>query len=245
MFMGEYKILLEGLPMSIAENLASVKRNIELALARRRETPLTGPRVKVVAVTKNQEAAAVREVLAAGAEAVGENRVQEAMAKAALLPPVEWQMIGHLQTNKVRQAVPFFTLIHSLDSERLALEVERVAAKLGKRQDVLIQVNVAGEETKSGVAPGELMALAELVSGLAHVRLCGLMTMAPFYEDAEQARPVFRELYRLFAELKAAALPNTSIEWLSMGMTNDYCVAVEEGANIVRIGTAIFGPRHY
>jgi len=231
--------------MSIAENLASVLHNIDLALARRREAPLTGERVKLVAVTKNHEAAAAREVLAAGAEAVGENRVQEAAAKAALLPPAEWHLIGHLQTNKVRQAVPLFSLIHSLDSERLALEVERVAARLGKRQDVLIQVNVAGEDTKSGVAPAELMALAELVSGLEHVRLCGLMTMAPFYEDAEQARPVFRELYRLFAGLKAAALPNTDVAWLSMGMTNDYCVAVEEGANLVRIGTAIFGPRHY
>ncbi len=231
--------------MSIAENLASVLHNIDLALARRRETPLTGPRVKVVAVTKNHEAAAVSEVLAAGAEAVGENRVQEASAKAALLPPAQWHLIGHLQTNKVRQAVPLFTLIHSLDSERLALEVERVAARLGKRQDVLIQVNVAGEDAKSGVAPGGMMALAELVSGLEHVRLCGLMTMAPYYEDAEQARPVFRELYRLFAGLKAAALPNTGIEWLSMGMTNDYTVAVEEGANLVRVGTAIFGPRHY
>lgn len=231
--------------MSIAENLANVLHNIELALARRREEPITGPRVKLVAVTKNHEADEVREVLAAGAATLGENRVQEAAAKAALLPSAQWHLIGHLQTNKVRQAVPLFSLIHSLDSERLALEVERSAARLGKRQDVLIQVNVAGEDTKSGVAPDGMMDLAELVSGLEHVRLCGLMTMAPYYEDAEQARPVFRELYRLFAGLKAAALPNTCVEWLSMGMTNDYSVAVEEGANLVRIGTAIFGPRHY
>ncbi len=231
--------------MSIADNLARVRHNVALAVARRREVPVTGPLVKVLAVTKNHEAAEVREALAAGAEALGENRVQEATAKAALLPPAEWHLIGHLQTNKVRQAVPLFTLIHSLDSERLALEVERVAAKAGKRQDVLIQVNVAGEDTKSGVAPGDVLSLARLVSGLAHVRLCGLMTMAPFYEDAEQARPVFRELYRIFADLKAAALPDTAVEWLSMGMTNDYSVAVEEGANIVRVGTAIFGPRHY
>jgi pyridoxal phosphate enzyme (YggS family) len=231
--------------MSIAENLALVRHNVDLAVARRREVPVTGPRVKVVAVTKNHDAAEVREALAAGAEALGENRVQEATAKAALLPPAEWHLIGHLQTNKVRQAVPLFTLIHSLDSERLALEVERVAARMDKRQDVLIQVNVAGEDTKSGVELGGVTDLARLVSGLAHVRLCGLMTMAPFYEDAEKARPVFRELYKIFADLKAAALPNTAIEWLSMGMTNDYSVAVEEGANLVRVGTAIFGPRHY
>ena len=231
--------------MSIADNLALVRHNVDLAVARRRDVPVTGPRVKVVAVTKNHEAGEVREAMSAGAEALGENRVQEATAKAALLPPAEWHLIGHLQTNKVRQAVPLFTLIHSLDSEKLALEVERVAARMGKRQDVLIQVNVAGEDTKSGVAPGDVMELARLASGLAHVRLCGLMTMAPFYEDAEQARLVFRELYGIFAALKAAALPNTAVEWLSMGMTNDYSVAVEEGANLVRVGTAIFGPRHY
>ncbi len=231
--------------MSIGANLAHIRHNIDLAAARRREAPVTGPGVKVVAVTKNRDAAAVREVLAAGATAVGENRVQEAATKAVLLPPAEWHLIGHLQTNKVRQAVPLFSLIHSLDSERLALEVERAAARADKRQDVLIQVNVAGEDTKSGVAPDEMTALAALVSGLPHVRLCGLMTMAPFYEDVEEARPVFRELYRMFAALRAAALPNTDIEWLSMGMTNDYSVAVEEGANLVRIGTAIFGPRHY
>ncbi len=231
--------------MSIAANLALVQQNIGLAIARRREAPVTGPGVKLVAVTKNHDAAAALEVLAAGATAVGENRVQEATAKAALLPPAEWHLIGHLQTNKVRQAVPLFSLIHSLDSERLALEVERVAAMAGKRQDVLIQVNVAGEDTKSGVSPAGVRDLAELMSGLPHVRLCGLMTMAPFYENATEARPVFRELYRMFTALRAAALPNTSIEWLSMGMTNDYSVAVEEGANLVRIGTAIFGPRHY
>lgn len=231
--------------MSIAENLVQVTHTIDLALARRREVFITGAGVKIIAVTKNHEADAAREVLAAGATAVGENRVQEAMAKATLLPPAQWHLIGHLQKNKVRQAVPLFALIHSLDSEHLALEVERVAARLGKRQDVLIQVNVAGEDTKSGVAPDGVMSLARLVSGLEHVRLCGLMTMAPFYEDAELTRPVFRELYRIFTELKAAALPNTNVEWLSMGMTNDYSVAVEEGANMVRVGTAIFGPRHY
>jgi pyridoxal phosphate enzyme (YggS family) len=231
--------------MSIADNLAAVRHNVELAASRRREVPVTGPLVKVVAVTKNHTAAEVQEALAAGAAALGENRVQEATAKATLLPPAEWHLIGHLQTNKVRQAVPLFTLIHSLDSERLALEVERVAARTGKRQDVLIQVNVAGEDTKSGVAPDGVAELARLVSGLEHVRLCGLMTMAPFYAAAEDARPVFRELYALFAALKAAALPNTALEWLSMGMTNDYQVAVEEGANLVRVGTAIFGPRHY
>lgn len=231
--------------MTIAANVASVKQNINLALARRRASPVTGDTVKIIAVTKNQDASAVQVALAAGLIAAGENRVQEAVTKAAQVTAPEWHLIGHLQTNKVRQAVPLFTLIHSLDSERLALEIERVAAKHGKRQDVLIQVNVADEDTKFGIAPGEVEALARTVDALPHVRLAGLMTIAPYYDDAEKARPHFRELYRIFAHLKQAKLTNSSIEWLSMGMTNDYTVAVEEGANLVRVGTAIFGPRHY
>ena len=231
--------------MTIAANVTNVTQNISLALARRRASPVTGDAVKIVAVTKNQDASAVQAALAAGLTVAGENRVQEAMTKAAQVTAPEWLLIGHLQTNKVRQAVPLFTLIHSLDSERLALEIERVASARGKRQDVLIQVNVADEDTKFGIAPGEVEALARTVDSLPHVRLVGLMTIAPYYDDAEQARPHFRELYRIFADLKQAGLTNSSIEWLSMGMTNDYAVAVEEGANLVRIGTAIFGPRHY
>lgn len=231
--------------MTIAANVARVAQTIDQALARRRETFLTGTKIKVVAVTKNQDATAVRTALAAGVAAVGENRVQEAQAKSVLVPAPEWHLIGHLQTNKVRQAVPLFSLIHSLDSERLALEIERVAARYGKRQDVLIQVNVAGEDAKFGVTPDETTALARVVDDLPHLRLTGLMTIAPFYDDAEDARPVFRELYRMFADLKAAPLRNSRLDWLSMGMTNDYTVAVEEGANLVRVGTAIFGPRHY
>lgn len=231
--------------MSIAENLALVSRSVEQAL-RRRQKCGAGEKVKIVAVTKNQDIAKIREAVEAGAVAVGENRVQEALTKHAQLGPLaEWHLIGHLQTNKVRQVLPLCDLIHSVDSERLAAEIDRVAGRIGKRQDVLLQVNVAGEDSKFGIAPSELEAMATMLSKLENVRLCGLMTIAPFYEEAEAARPVFKELYRMFTALKAAELPGTAVEWLSMGMTNDYTVAVEEGANLVRIGTAIFGPRHY
>jgi hypothetical protein len=233
--------------MSIAETLVRINHDIGLALTRRRQDVTgTGQAVKVVAVTKNQDIAAMREAIDAGACNVGENRVQEGLAKAGLLErQAEWHLIGHLQTNKARQAVPQFALIHSVDSLRLAEEINRVAGKIGKRQDILLQVNVAGEDTKFGVPAEETMPLARLISGLEHVRLCGLMTIAPFFENPEEARPVFQKLYKLFMELKAAGLANTSIEWLSMGMTNDHIIAVEEGANLVRIGTAIFGPRDY
>lgn len=232
--------------MTIAENLSVVAQNVSLAMARRNEALGTGNQVKIVAVTKNQTVAAVREVIDAGALAIGENRVQEAIGKGAELErQTEWHLIGHLQTNKARQAVPLFDLIHSVDSERLAVEIDRTAEKLGKRQDILLQVNVAGEDTKFGLSPDAVLPLAKIVADLAHIRLCGLMAIAPFYDDPEDSRPVFRELYRMYMDLKAMNLQNSRFEWLSMGMTNDYAVAVEEGANLVRVGTAIFGPRHY
>ncbi|EAX47061.1 alanine racemase domain protein [Thermosinus carboxydivorans Nor1] len=233
--------------MSIAGNLETIAQNIRSALARR-STHIAEQLqpVTIIAVTKNQDIAAMREAIDHGVTIVGENRVQEAMTKHKSLDrTVEWHLIGHLQTNKVRQAVSLFDLIHSVDSERLAREIDRAAAKIGKRQNILLQVNVAGEETKFGVSPREAIVLARLVAGLEHVRLCGLMTIAPFFDDAEMTRPVFRELYQIYCELKALNLPGSDIKWLSMGMTNDYTVAVEEGANLVRIGTGIFGPRQY
>lgn len=223
--------------MSIAQNIAEIKRNIDTT------------KVKLVAVTKNHSVSAMLEAIAAGITAVGENRVQEMLAKhpdiQAAGKLVEWHLIGHLQTNKVRQAVPLAALIHSVDSQRLAIEIDKTAGKLGKRQDVLLQVNVADEESKFGVELGQALVLAKQISQLEHVRLCGLMTIAPYTENAETVRPVFKEFYQLFSELKALNLTNTDIKWLSMGMTNDYMVAVEEGANLVRIGTGIFGSRQY
>lgn len=220
--------------MSIEANLTHITQN------------LRGAKPKIVAVTKNHGIAAMRTAIDWGICAIGENRVQEAITKYAdLNRQVEWHLIGHLQTNKVRNAVRIFDLIQSVDSERLALEIDRVAGKLGKRQDILIQVNIAGESQKYGIPPRDTMTLARVVSDLPNLQLCGLMAIAPLYDDPEQARPLFREMKRLFQELAAARLANTNIQWLSMGMTNDYCVAVEEGANLIRVGTGIFGQREY
>lgn len=233
--------------MFVAENLAKIMENITHAAVKASQIhKKKSDSVKLVAVTKNHSVLAIEEAIAAGVTAIGENRIQEALDKSlTLTKKVEWQLIGHLQTNKVRQAVSLFDMIQSVDSERLAVEINRAAGKINKRQDVLLQINAANEDTKFGISPQEMMPLAQLISKLENIRLCGLMTVAPFYEDTELTRPVFREMYRLFMELKEAKLENTAIEWLSMGMTNDYIVAIEEGSNLVRIGTGIFGQRNY
>ncbi len=230
--------------MSIAQHIAQIKQNMEQASLIRQQRNLEIRAVKLVAVTKNHAPEMIQKAIDAGINAVGENRVQEALTKQPVLGrELEWHLIGHLQTNKARQAVPAFDLIHSVDNEKLALEIDRVAAKCGKRQDILLQVNVAGEETKFGITPDQLPSLVNFVIGLEHVQLCGLMTIAPFYENTESVRPVFREMNNLFLQLREARLPNTSIQWLSMGMTHDFQIAIEEGANLVRIGTGIFGSR--
>ena len=217
----------------IAENLSVIRQNVD------------EKKVKLVAVTKTQPSAVLREAFACGLTVMGENRVQEALEKAAELKdlPIEWHLIGHLQTNKARQAVQLFSLIHSVDSERLARELNRCAALIGKVQDVLLQVNIAGEETKSGVTPAEAGELALLIGSLSHLRLCGIMTIAPFYEDAELTRPIFAKTRCLFEDLKDEMGPNEAFRWLSMGMTHDYLVAMEEGASLIRIGTGLFGER--
>jgi hypothetical protein len=235
-----------GISMSIAQTVEQIQQTIQSAVARRQGQLCTGTDVKLVAVTKNQLVDVVQEAIEGGISAIGENRVQEATSKAELLNrQVEWHLVGHLQTNKVRPAVALFDLIHSVDSFHLAVEIDKSAAKAGKCQDVLIQINGADEETKFGIQPQELMSLAKNISGFHHIRLCGLMAIAPALENSQEVRPLFRQMYELFTELKAAGLPNTAIQWLSMGMTTDYLVAVEEGANLVRIGTGIFGGRHY
>lgn len=233
--------------MSISENLTEIIGNITNAVNRTSSTRIhIGNSVKLVAVTKNHETPAIQEAIAAGVMAIGENRIQEATKKAQTIgQQVEWHLIGHLQTNKVRQAVELFDMIHSVDSERLAVEIDRVAGILGKRQDILMQINMANEDTKFGISSKDAFMLGRAISNLEHVRLCGIMTIAPFYENRELVRPIFRSMYELFMELKTANLAHTNIEWLSMGMTNDYMIGVEEGSNLVRIGTGIFGQRQY
>lgn len=232
--------------MSIADNITVVRNRIDAALARRRSIGLETGSVKLVAVTKNQGVMAVQAAIGAGIDCIGENRVQEALTKQDDIGrSVEWHLLGHLQTNKARQAVAAFDLIHSVDSERLAVELDKAAAKLGKRQAVLLQVNIAGEETKFGIDADQTFRLADKIMSFDHLELSGLMTIAPYFEDTEESRPVFQQMYQLFTRLRSENGANTNITWLSMGMTNDYQVAIEEGSNLVRIGTAIFGPRQY
>lgn len=230
----------------IGENLAQVRLHIDLS-RQKRHVDMRQDFVKLIAVTKNHDVDAMRTAIDAGVESVGENRVQEAQSKLSVLDrSVEWHLIGHLQTNKAKYAVKMFDLIHSVDSVKLADELNKEAAKINKLQDILLQINVAEEESKYGLKIIELTGAAEhVVSSCPNLRLCGLMTIAPFFDDAEQTRPIFRTLYKEFKALQARNLPTADIQWLSMGMTHDYQIAIEEGANIVRVGTGIFGPRQY
>lgn len=220
----------------IRENLLRVLSEIESV--RRSDQKVT-----LVAVTKNHGVEQMREAIDGGVSNIGENRVQEALEKFKTLDRnVVRHLIGHLQTNKVKPAVEHFDLIHSVDSQRLANALNRAANSIGKVQDVLIQVNLAREETKSGVEPEALEELISTVEGSDHLKYRGLMMIAPNFDDVEQCRPLFREMYRLFLRQREI---HPTVEYLSMGMTHDYKIAVEEGANLIRIGTAIFGERDY
>lgn len=228
--------------------MASVKENLnlvreEIQKFRRRSTFADEP-VKLVAVTKNHGVDLMREAIDAGVNDVGENRVQEAAEKFSILERdgVTKHLIGHLQTNKAKQAVKLFDLIHSVDSANLAVAIDKAASSIEKVQDILIQVNLANEDTKFGVSEENLHGLIENVDALKNLRLRGLMLIAPNYSDVEQCRPLFRRMKKIFDEL---ASTRQDFNFLSMGMTHDYKIAVEEGANIVRIGTAIFGERIY
>ena len=198
--------------------------------------------VRIVAVTKGHPLERAREAVAAGLLDLGENRVQEALAKQDAWPdaPARWHLIGHLQRNKVKAAVGRFALIHSLDSERLADALEAAAAAAGLVQEVLVQVNVAREPQKTGAAPGEAPALVRHAAGLPHLRLLGLMAMAPYDAPADLQREVFGGLRKLRDALATSSL---ELAVLSMGMSDDFEIAVEEGATMVRLGTVLFGER--
>lgn len=203
------------------------------------------PHVLLVAVTKTRTAAEINEAIRAGVTDIGENKVQEILDKYDRVDPVRWHLIGHLQTNKVKAVIDKVWLIHSVDSLRLAQEIDRRAAQAGIRMQILIQVNAAGEESKFGAAPGETEALlAEILESCPNLTVKGLMFIAPF-EEAEAVRPYFRQVHALYDRLAQRSHPNSSFEYLSMGMSGDYPVAVEEGANLVRVGSAIFGHRTY
>ncbi len=200
--------------------------------------------VRLLVAAKGRKGREILEVVEAGASLVGENYVQDAerhrveLGEAA--DQVEWHLVGHLQRNKINRALPLFAMIQSLDSLRLA---RAIAARAERRVPVLLEVNIAGEESKHGIPADEVVSTARLIAELPALRVQGLMTMEPYMEDPEGARPYFRRMRALFEELKALPVPALHMQTLSMGMTNSWEVAVEEGSNMVRIGTAIFGPR--
>ncbi|MBI2354114.1 MAG: YggS family pyridoxal phosphate-dependent enzyme [Deltaproteobacteria bacterium] len=229
--------------MTIAERLEHIRARIASAAATAGRDPAS---VRLVAVSKTRPAGDVLAAFQAGQIVFGENYVQELSTKAALVrEPVEWHFIGHLQSNKVKQIAGVVTLVHSVDRLSLAEEIDRQWGRLGRRCDVLVQVNIAGEATKSGTTEEGALQLIRAISRLPHLRVRGVMTMPPFFDDPEAARPYFAELRRLSLLIAAENIPGVEMHELSMGMSGDFEVAIQEGATLVRVGTAIFGERQY
>lgn len=202
--------------------------------------------VKLVAVSKTRSADMISKAVKAGLTIFGENYIQEASDKInkLLSLDISWHFIGHLQTNKAKYAVRLFDLIHTVDSIKLARELNRCAEKINKIQDILIQVNTANDPSKSGIHPEKALELIKYISGLEYLSVKGLMTMTPFFKNPEDTRPFFSALRNLQKTLMKGTLPNVNLNNLSMGMSGDYKVAIEEGATFVRIGTLIFGKRN-
>jgi PLP dependent protein len=227
--------------VDIAANCRAVLERIGEAAERSGRDP---KEIKLLAASKSQSIDKIRAAVAAGIRLVGENYVQEAEAKrSALDATVEWHMIGHLQRNKVKTALGIFDLIQSLDSVELARALDKEGKRRGRAVRAFVEVNLAGEEGKSGIARNQVALLLDEIGKLSYIRIEGLMAVPPLADDPEKARPYFRALRELRAELRLLSTANVNVKELSMGMTHDYPVAIEEGATLVRIGTAIFGPR--
>ena len=217
-----------------------IKENVKQVLAELPEG------VRLVGAAKTRTPEEILEAIEAGLELVGQNYVQEAEKGFQLLGRrAKWHMIGHLQRNKVKKAVKIFDMIETVGSLRLAAEIDKASRKIDKAMPILIEINSGKESQKSGVMPDDAVGLVREVAPLPHVKIKGLMTMGPFSGDPEDARPYFKETQAIFEELKALRIEGVAMESLSMGMSNSYRVAIEEGANMVRIGTKIFGERHY
>jgi len=227
----------------LKDQLQEVEKRIQAACdraGRKREE------VTLIAVSKTKPVETLQEAYDLGVRIFGENKVQELTAKYEALPKdIHWHMIGHLQTNKVKYIIDKAELIHSVDSLKLAETIEKEAAKHDLIADILVEVNVAEEESKFGMKMEEVIPFVEKVSAFPHVRVRGLMTIAPFVEDPEENRSIFADLHKLYIDIKKKNHDNDTVSVLSMGMTNDYEVAIEEGATMVRIGTGIFGARNY
>lgn len=227
----------------IAEQLQTIREDIRQACIRSGRNP---EEVTLIAVSKTKPVSMIQEAIQAEQIVFGENKVQELCSKYEELPKnLHWHMIGHLQRNKVKYVADKVALIHSVDSFRLAKTIDQEGEKIGRVIPLLIEVNVAQEETKFGVSVEDTLPLISEISTLSHVEIRGLMTIAPYVEDPEENRPVFRKLKQLSVDIKDKNMNNVYMDILSMGMTNDYQVAVEEGATLVRVGTGIFGERNY
>lgn len=227
----------------LKDQLQEVEKRIQAACdraGRKREE------VTLIAVSKTKPVETLQEAYNLGVRIFGENKVQELTVKYEALPKdIHWHMIGHLQTNKVKYIIDKAELIHSVDSLKLAETIEKEAAKHDLIADILVEVNVAEEESKFGMKMEEVIPFVEKVSAFPHVRVRGLMTIAPFVEDPEENRSIFADLHKLYIDIKNKNHDNDTVSVLSMGMTNDYEVAIEEGATMVRVGTGIFGVRNY
>ena len=232
--------------MSVAENIAEVRGRIATAARRVNRDPDS---IRLMVVTKTFPAEVIQQAYDAGARLFGENRVQEFSAKAAALRDLEgaeWHLIGHLQSNKAAKAAEVFHAVDSVDSLRLAEKLNNAALNLDKQLPILIEINVGGEEAKSGIDPNslELEELLKVAVRLDQLQFCGLMTIPPFIEDPQEARPFFRRLRELRDRIAGRDLPGINLDVLSMGMSHDFEVAIEEGSTCVRLGSAIFGERY-
>lgn len=227
----------------LKENLESVKNKIELAC---KKAGRSSDEITLIAVSKTKPLSDIEELITYGTMEFGENKVQELVDKYEnVSTPVNWHLIGHLQTNKVKYIVDKVCLIHSVDSLKLAKEIEKEAVKKNVIANILVQVNVANEDTKFGLDADEVIELVEQISKLSNIKIKGLMTIAPFVENSEDNRVYFSQLKQLSLDIKSKNIDNVDMSILSMGMTNDYEVAIEEGATMVRVGTGIFGERNY
>lgn len=227
----------------LAENLQEVEKKIQEAC---KKANRSREEVTLIAVSKTKPVSMLQEVYNLGVRDFGENKVQELSEKYPQMPSdMTWHLIGHLQRNKVKQVIDKASLIHSVDSIRLAETIENEAAKKDIVVDILLEVNVAEEESKFGLKVEEVLPVVEQIATFPHVRIKGLMTIAPFVENPEENRTVFARLQKLSVDIAKKNIDNVSVDILSMGMTNDYQVAIEEGATMIRVGTGIFGARDY
>jgi len=223
----------------IKNNLSIINEKIKKAALKANRNP---EEIELVAVTKTVTIERIKEAISAGVKIIGENKVHEAKEKYHILTAdIKWHLIGHLQTNKAKYAVEIFDLIHSVDSIKLAKEIDRRSLQFGKITNVLVEVNVSAEETKYGIKPEEVESFLKEISQFPRIWVRGLMTIAPMVKDKEETRPYFRKLRELSKEIKSKNIKNVKMDYLSMGMTEDFEIAIEEGANMVRVGRGIFG----